>query len=91
MYSYLLQGDEKIKRNITSRLLFLEADANNKNALYGKVIEKEDVDLLKKDIREYENSLFDGSWLENICHYKPWGSSKDECQYCKLGKQIFGI
>jgi rubrerythrin len=90
MYSYLVLVAEK-KEVTTSRLLFLEAVEGDKNALYSTHIDTEAIDLLKKDINEYNQALVSGEWINRVCHYKPWGSSADECPYCKLSKRIFAI
>jgi ATP-dependent exoDNAse (exonuclease V) beta subunit len=89
MYSYLVAGAEKGKSVDTSRLLFLEAEEGDKNALYSTHIDTEKIDLLKRDIGDYVRDLESGEWVDNICHYKPWGSSKDECEYCSLIKKLF--
>lgn len=91
MYSYLIEGTEKGKTVSASRLLFLEADLGDKNALYSTRISEEEIDLLKKDIRTYNSDLSSGSWVNNTCNFKPWGSNTDECQYCKLSKKIFEL
>lgn len=91
MYSYLVAGAEKGKAVNESRLLFLEADNKDKNKLYSTWVSSEQIDLLKSDINEYNTALKSGDWVNNTCHYKPWGSAKDECPYCKLGKRIFAI
>ncbi len=88
MYSYLIAGVEKGKQVSLSKLLFLEADPKDKNATYATYIDEEKIDLLKRDIADYVKSLEDGSWTSLECHYKPWGSSKDECEYCALAKRI---
>lgn len=89
MYSYLVKGAEKGKEVTISRLLFLEAKEGDKNAIYGTRVDEEQIDLLVKDIKEYRDSLLNASWVSRECHYKPWGSSQDECPYCKLGERIF--
>ncbi len=88
MYSYLVAGAEKQKDVAISRLMFLEGDIKDKNSLYSTHIDKEKIDLLKKDINDYVNNLESGEWVNLICHYKPWGSSKDECEYCNLARRI---
>ncbi len=89
MYSYLVAGAEKGKSVTVSRLLFLEADKSDKNALYTTHIEDEEIDLLKRDIREYDTALSSGSWIDNECTFKPWGGGGDPCPYCALSKRIF--
>lgn len=88
MYSYLVSGAEKGKEVIASRLLFLEADPKDKNALYSTHVERDAIDLLKRDIDDYVKNLEDGSWTGMVCHFKSWGASKDECGYCALAKRI---
>jgi DNA helicase-2/ATP-dependent DNA helicase PcrA len=89
MYSYLLEGDDKNVKVFKSRLLFLEEEIGNKNALYETFIDKEKIDLLKRDIKDYDESLKNGDFVNNECHFKPYGSSKSECEYCNLAEQLF--
>ncbi|MCX6757412.1 MAG: ATP-dependent DNA helicase [Candidatus Nomurabacteria bacterium] len=88
MYSYLVAGAERGKSVESSRLLFLEAKEDDKNALYSIHIDEEKIDLLKRDIKDYVESIESGKWVDIECHYKPWGSSKDECEYCILANKI---
>lgn len=81
MYSYLF----KDKKVTNSKLLFLED-----NILYQTSISDEQVDLLKKDIKEYEDAVRDGSWIERECNFKP-NSIVKECEYCKMWKTISRI
>ena len=89
MYTYLLEGDEKNVKVSNSRLLFLEEDIANKNSLYQTYIDEEKIDLLKKDIKDYDSSLSNGEWTLNKCHFKPFGSGSIECEYCKIAKILF--
>lgn len=89
MYTYLLEGDEKNIKVSNSRLLFLEEEITNKNSLYQTYIDEEKVDLLKRDIKDYDVSLSCGDWINMECHFKPYGSGSTECEYCKLAKQLF--
>lgn len=89
MYSYLLNGDENQVKVTISKLLFLEAEIGDKNAFYQTKIEEEQIDLLKRDIKEYDESLSSGSWTERECHFKPYGSKNQECEYCKMFKHLF--
>ena len=86
MYSYLLQGEKKDLLIEKSRLLFLEEDIENKNSLYETHIDQEKIDLLKRDIRDYEESLRSGDFVNKKCQVKTYGG--EECEYCKLAKRI---
>ena len=89
MYSYLLKGERNDIRVGNSRLLFLEADKGDKNAMYQTSISEEQIDLLKKDIREYDDSLESGSWIDMDCNVKSYGAGHMECEYCKMAKRLF--
>jgi DNA helicase-2/ATP-dependent DNA helicase PcrA len=88
MYSYLLSGESKELKVSNSKLLFLESDKGDKNALYQTKITEEQIDLLKRDIKEYDESLSSGEWLDRECGYKSYGSGKSECEYCKMWENI---
>ncbi len=89
MYSYLIGGDSNDLKVSSSKLIFLEAEKGDKNALYVTRINEEHIDLLKKDIREYDEHLSSGSWIDRGCKWKSYGSSSIECEYCKLAKNLF--
>lgn len=89
MYSYLLKGESKENKVSNSRLLFLEAESSDKNAMYQTTITDEQIDLLKKDIKEYDESLSGGDWTNRVCNFKPYGSGSMECEYCKMAKRLF--
>ena len=82
MYSYLINGDEKSKNVSESRLLFLEEDFKNKNSLYTTHVTAEEIDLLVKDISDYDNLIKNGEWVNLECHYNSYGKNT-ECEYCK--------
>ena len=88
MYSYLLSGDNNNVKVTNSKLLFLESDAGDKNSFYQTRITEEQIDLLKRDIKEYDNALSSGTWLGRECHFKPYGNKSHECEYCKLWSNI---
>ena len=88
MYSYLLKGGRDDINVSKSRLLFIESDINDKNKIYDTFITNEQIDLLKKDIKDYNQSLLDGSWLDRECHFKSYGSNSRECEYCKMFERI---
>jgi ATP-dependent helicase/DNAse subunit B len=89
MYSYLLKGDKNDMNVANSKLLFLEAEIGDKNAFYQTKITDEQIDLLIKDIREYDQALSSGLWVNRVCNFKPFGSGAMECEYCKLAKHLF--
>ncbi|MFA6324768.1 MAG: ATP-dependent DNA helicase [Candidatus Paceibacterota bacterium] len=85
MYSYLISGGKNNKSVAESRFLFLEEDMKNKNSLYSTHIEKEQIDLLIKDIEDYDTLLKSGDWVNNKCNYKGYGKNT-LCEYCKMAK-----
>lgn len=85
MYSYLIRGAEKGNIVTSSRLLFVEADKKEKNALYETRISEEQIDLLIRDIKEYDEQLKSGEWINRECHHKGYGD-KTGCEYCKMAK-----
>ncbi|HVY35710.1 MAG TPA: ATP-dependent DNA helicase [Candidatus Paceibacterota bacterium] len=89
MYSYLIHGAEK-KDVTTSRLLFLEATDNDKNALYSAHVSAEQIDLLKRDIADYDKAIASGEWVHRECHVKPFGR-ETECEYCRRAREIYGV
>ncbi len=85
MYSYLLSG-----QNVShSQLLFLEEDTKNKSAVYRTHIGDEEVDLLVRDIREYDQALSSGTWLARECHFKPYSGEQKECEYCARVRVLY--
>jgi DNA helicase-2/ATP-dependent DNA helicase PcrA len=82
MYSYLVRGAEKGRDVQISKLLFLEAGESDKNALYSTHIVKEQIDLLLKDITDYNNLLKSGDWVNRPCNYNSFGKG-NICEYCK--------
>ncbi len=88
MYSYLIHGSEG--NDVTeSRLLFLEEDLKQKNALYRTHVSGEQIELLIRDIADYQNVLASGEWTERPCYAKPFGKST-ECEYCARINKILG-
>lgn len=87
MYSYLIEGAEDNSVN-ESRLLFLEEDQGSKNALYRTRITSEQVDLLVRDIEDYQQLLQSGEWVRRPCVTPTYGSHS-ECEYCKRAEILF--
>lgn len=85
MYSYLIAGSEKGKNVAMSRLLFLESAKGDKNALYSTHISTEQIDLLLRDIKDYDALLKNGEWVNRPCNYNAYGKHT-ECEYCKMAE-----
>ena len=86
MYSYLLSGGKKDEKVSVSKLLFLEENSKDKNAVYATHIGKEEIDLLLEDIKEYDNALSSSEWVNGKCNYKSHDGSEKECEFCKRAK-----
>ncbi len=87
MYSYLVEGveDQSVHE---SRLLFLEEDRGSKTALYRTRISSEQVDLLVRDIADYQQLLQSGDWVNRPCVAPTYGPHT-ECEYCKRAEVLF--
>lgn len=90
MYSYLIQGVEKESHVIESQLLYLEEDPKSKDAVYRTHIGDEQIDLLVRDIKDYDTLVSNGDWVYRPCSFKPFGK-QTECPYCKLAKDVYGV
>src|SRR3989338_3112773 len=83
MYSYLIKQSPKWKVDVTeSRLEFLEAK-NEKESIYDTVIQKEQIDLLIQDIKDYDDLVKKGEWVNRPCNCNSYGKNT-ECEYCKM-------
>jgi DNA helicase-2/ATP-dependent DNA helicase PcrA len=89
MYSYLLKGNSIDIKVSNSKLLFLEAEPGDKNAFYQTSVTNAQINLLIKDIKEYDDALESGAWVDRVCNFKPYGAGKTECEYCKMAKRLF--
>ncbi|MBP6884892.1 MAG: ATP-dependent helicase [Candidatus Pacebacteria bacterium] len=87
MYSYLLKHDKSPTEVTASRLLFMEADSSDKDALYETKITDEHIELLRKDISDFDSNMQSGEWTTRTCHAKNYGTQK-ECKYCALAKRV---
>jgi DNA helicase-2/ATP-dependent DNA helicase PcrA len=86
MYSYLLQKNPKWKKDVReSRLEFVEAKTD-KESIYDTVIQLEQIEMLVKDIEDYDRALSTGEWVERKCNFKPYGNKDQKCEYCELSK-----
>lgn len=93
MYSYLIAGSDKTRTSTAhvsqSKLYFLEADEKDKNRVYSTHITDEHIELLRKDIADYQQSIESGTWISQECHFKPYGSGVTECEYCKRAREVY--
>lgn len=87
MYAYLV---DRTEGNMPDqlRLLFLEEDAKNKNKLYSTHITGEQIDLLIRDIADYQTWLTDGTWVNRPCNAVLYGGGV--CEYCARMERIMG-
>lgn len=85
MYSYLLRDNPKWATDAReSRLEFLEAK-NEKESFYEHVVTPTEVELLIKDIADYDESIKKGFWVDRICNYNSYGKNTG-CEYCSLAE-----
>jgi DNA helicase-2/ATP-dependent DNA helicase PcrA len=85
MYSYLLSGSPKWNKNVVeSKLEFVEAGDLKEN-FYSTVIGEEKIELLIKDIKDYDNLIKTGEWIKRPCNYNSYGKNT-ECEYCKMAE-----
>ena len=86
MYSYLLSENSKWKKDVVeSTLEFLEAK-NPEDAFYRTYIDKDKIDMLVRDIADYDNMLKTGTWVTRPCHFKSYGKSNAVCEYCQMAR-----
>ncbi|MEY2671919.1 MAG: nuclease superfamily, partial [Candidatus Parcubacteria bacterium] len=85
MYSYLIHGANNNDRVSESQLEFLEAKKGDKNGIYKTSITNEEIDLLVKDITEYDRELKNGEWVNRPCNFKSYGRDS-VCPNCARAK-----
>jgi DNA helicase-2/ATP-dependent DNA helicase PcrA len=86
MYSYLIQGTRPNVHVGESVLEFLEGDHTAKDYKYTSVITPEHIQLLREDIKEFDQSIASGAWVHRPCNYKSYGKSDARCIYCKFAE-----
>ena len=85
MYSYLIKQSPKWKVDVKeSRLEFLEAK-DVKEIFYDRIIATKEIDLLIKDIKDYDEFIKKGNWISRPCNYNSYGKNT-ECEYCKMAE-----
>ncbi len=91
MYSYLIINDKfslNGRRRVSkSRLLFLEAEDGDKNAIYETEITQKEIGLLKKDIHDFVKLVSTGEWIDCPCDFKVYGNQKI-CEYCEFARNL---
>ncbi|PIR69123.1 hypothetical protein COU48_00250 [Candidatus Nomurabacteria bacterium CG10_big_fil_rev_8_21_14_0_10_03_31_7] len=86
MYSFLLIESRKQKINVQESCLeFLEAK-DDKEYFYTTFIDKEKIKLLIKDIKDYDELVKEGKWVDRQCNFKSYGKQNAECEYCKMAE-----
>jgi RecB family exonuclease len=86
MYSYLLNNASKGNIKVSKSRLYFVEEKNSKNALYETNVTGEHIELLVKDMQDYDGQMQNGKWTERECNFKPWGSGISECPYCKMAE-----
>lgn len=85
MYSYLIKQSPKWRADVReSRLEFLEA-RNKKEIFYDHVVSGDEIDLLVKDILDYDKLITSGEWVNRPCNYNSYGKNTT-CEYCKMAE-----
>lgn len=93
MYYFLMQDKGYDLNNSKFKLLFVESELDDKNGVYETFINQEQLDLLNKDFKDYDELLKSGTWIERPCFNdnKNFGGNDNECEYCSLAKKIYKI
>lgn len=85
MYSYLIAQSFKSKVDVSeSRLEFLEAK-NASETFYTTRITEAQIDMVVKDIMDYDKLVKEGEWIDRECHYNSYGKNT-ECEYCQMSE-----
>ena len=88
MYTYLITNASKGTEVYACRLLFLEALSDDKDAIYQKTITGDEVELLRKDIQDYDALVRSGEWVRRPCHAKSYGK-ESECEHCARARVLY--
>ncbi|MBI2630602.1 ATP-dependent helicase [Candidatus Nomurabacteria bacterium] len=92
MYAYLIETSPKWRARVSeSALEFVEAK-DRKNAFYRAAITPNQIKLLVKDIRDYNELVLKGEWVNRPCNYNSYGHARGragnntECEYCTMAE-----
>src|SRR3989338_8162982 len=80
MYSYLVGSERKMK-SLFARLEFLEGKGSED--FYERVIGESDIELLRRDIKDYDEAMKSGEWVSRACRFNSYGKNV-ECTYCLI-------
>lgn len=85
MYSYLITKSPKWKVGVgESQLEFVEAKKETET-FYKTFITPEQINMIRKDIADYDELVKTGQWIDRPCHYNSYGKNT-ECEYCKMAE-----
>ncbi|PIZ87631.1 hypothetical protein COX93_00450, partial [Candidatus Nomurabacteria bacterium CG_4_10_14_0_2_um_filter_30_12] len=59
---------------------------DDKEYFYTTFIDKEKIKLLIKDIKDYDELVKEGKWVDRQCNFKSYGKQNAECEYCKMAE-----
>lgn len=86
MYSYLLNTNKKWNVFVSqSRLEFVEAK-KEAEIFYDTRINDEEIDLLVRDMKDYDELLKTGEWVNRPCNFNNYGKAFVVCEYCKMAE-----
>ncbi len=86
MYSYLLNTNKKWNVKVVESMLeFVEAKKQSE-VFYRTQITEEEIDLLVRDIKDYDELLKTGGWAERPCNFNNYGKADSVCEYCKMAE-----
>lgn len=86
MYSFLLKESRKQKINVKESVLEFLESKDDKEYFYTTFIDEEKVKLLIKDIKDYDELVKNGRWIDRPCNFKSYGKLNAECEYCKMAE-----
>ncbi len=86
MYSYLLRENPKWKKIVSESCLEFVQSKDAKDYFYKTCIDDENIDLLIRDIVDYDTLVKDGSWTSRKCNFKSYGKQNAVCEYCERSK-----
>jgi CRISPR/Cas system-associated exonuclease Cas4 (RecB family) len=83
MYAYLIHKSPEWHAEVRqSRLEFVEAK-NPAEAFYDTAIRNEQINLLMKDVQDYDEMVKREEWMDRPCNYNSYGKNTG-CEYCLL-------